>query len=154
MLLSGEKDGEVILGKMKAIIEAEPLAKIDYVDMVKCYRSLRPDGKIYMELDINLQAADRTPWRSEKVAAVMEACDVIGASCRSMQQYMMRKTPYKVEYIPNGFYDFESVDFTPDFSRKEKIILTVGRIGTHQKHNESADCQWRPNNCIDIYRLA
>ncbi len=108
----------------------------NYVDIVKCYRDLRPEGKIYMELDINLQAADRTPWRSEKVAAVLEACDVIGASCRSMQQYMMRKTPYKVEYIPNGFYDFESVDFTPDFSRKEKIVLTVGRIGTHQKHNE------------------
>ncbi len=108
----------------------------NYVDMVKCYRSLRPDGKIYIELDINLQAADRTPWRSEKVETVLGACDVIGASCRSMQRYMMRKTPYKIEYIPNGFYDFERIDFTPDFSRKEKIILTVGRIGTHQKNNE------------------
>lgn len=108
----------------------------NYVDIVKCYRDLRPDGKIYMELDINLQAADRTPWRSEKVAAVLGECDVIGASCRSMQRYMMRKTPYKVEYIPNGFYDFGNVDFTPNFLRKEKIILTVGRIGTHQKNNE------------------
>ena len=35
LIAEGEKDGEVILGKMKAIIEAEPLAKIDYVEMVK-----------------------------------------------------------------------------------------------------------------------
>ncbi len=30
----GEKDAGVILGEMKALIEAEPLAKIDYVEMV------------------------------------------------------------------------------------------------------------------------
>ena len=108
----------------------------NYEEMVKCYRNLHPDGKIYLELDINLQAADRTPWRSEKVESVLGACDVIGASCRSMQRYMSKKTPYRIEYIPNGFYDFEGIDFTPDFSKKEKIILTVGRIGTHQKNNE------------------
>ena len=108
----------------------------NYVDIVKCYRVLRPDGKIYMELDINLQAADRTAWRSEKVGEVLGECDVIAASCRSMQRYMSRKTPYRIEYIPNGFYNFEGIDFAPDFSKKERIILTVGRIGTHQKNNE------------------
>lgn len=108
----------------------------NYNDLVKCYRDLRPDGKIYMELDINLQAADRTPWRSEKVGAVLGECDVIGASCRLMQRYMLKKTPYRIEYIPNGFYNFENVVFNPDFSQKERIILTVGRIGTYQKNNE------------------
>ncbi len=108
----------------------------NYLEIVKRYRSLRADGKIYMELDINLQAADRTPWRSDKVDTVLGACDVIGASCRSMQRYMSRKTPYRIEYIPNGFYDFDGVGFAPDFAEKENIILTVGRLGTHQKNNE------------------
>lgn len=35
MILAGEKDGEKVLGKMREMIEAEPLARIDYVEMVK-----------------------------------------------------------------------------------------------------------------------
>ncbi|MGN0204204.1 MAG: pantoate--beta-alanine ligase [Coprococcus sp.] len=35
MIESGEQDGEKVLEKMKAIIKAEPLARIDYVEMVK-----------------------------------------------------------------------------------------------------------------------
>ncbi len=34
MISSGETDGEKILGAMKALVEAEPLARIDYVEMV------------------------------------------------------------------------------------------------------------------------
>ena len=108
----------------------------DYRDIVKCYRSLRPDGKIYMELDINLEAADRIPWRVNQVEEMLGTCDVIGASCRSMQRYMSRKTPHKIEYILNGFYNFEGIDYTPDFSKKENIVLNVGRIGTYQKNTE------------------
>ncbi|MGN7821877.1 glycosyltransferase [Chitinophaga sp. 22536] len=40
-----------------------------------------------------------------------------------------------VEYIPNGFYDGGSrVVIKPE--DKQKVLLTVGRIGTHQKNNE------------------
>ncbi len=35
MLLNGEKDGDKVLRSMTDIIEAEPLARIDYVEMVK-----------------------------------------------------------------------------------------------------------------------
>ena len=35
MILDGEKDGDKILAVMKEIIQQEPLAKIDYVEMVK-----------------------------------------------------------------------------------------------------------------------
>ena len=34
MVKNGEKKADVILTEMKQIIEAEPLAKIDYVEMV------------------------------------------------------------------------------------------------------------------------
>ncbi|MBR1553672.1 MAG: glycosyltransferase family 4 protein [Schwartzia sp.] len=108
----------------------------DYEGIVSHYRKLRPDGKVYLELDLNLQAADRMNWRSPLVESLFAACDVIGASCRSMQRYMSRRCSYKIEYIPNGFYDFEGTDFTPDFSKKENIILNVGRLGTYQKNTE------------------
>lgn len=35
MVADGEKDGEKILGEMRQILEAEPMARIDYVEMVK-----------------------------------------------------------------------------------------------------------------------
>ncbi len=35
MLEAGERDGEAVLARMKDILEAEPLARIDYVEMVK-----------------------------------------------------------------------------------------------------------------------
>ena len=35
MVQSGEKDGEKVIEAMKSIIESEPLAKIDYVEMVE-----------------------------------------------------------------------------------------------------------------------
>ena len=34
MVQDGERDAKVVLDAMKAIIEAEPMAKIDYVKMV------------------------------------------------------------------------------------------------------------------------
>ena len=108
----------------------------DYEEMVKLYRSLRPDGKIYLELDMNLPAADRVSWRMPNVDEMLGACDVIGVSCRFMQRYMMRKCSHKMEYIPNGFYDFGQGKEPLDFSKKENIILTSGRIGSPEKKNE------------------
>ena len=35
MVQSGEKDGEKVLDEMKRIISQEPLARMDYVEMVK-----------------------------------------------------------------------------------------------------------------------
>lgn len=35
MIEDGETDGDLVLEKMRGIIEAEPLAKIDYVEMVR-----------------------------------------------------------------------------------------------------------------------
>lgn len=35
MVQAGEKDGEKVLAEMRRIISEEPLARIDYVEMVK-----------------------------------------------------------------------------------------------------------------------
>ena len=47
----------------------------------------------------------------------------------------LNKFNNKVKYLPNGFFsDLVNIDLSS--IKKEKIILTVGRLGTHQKNTE------------------
>lgn len=108
----------------------------NYVPMIRCYREVRPDGKIYLELDPNSYWMDRIQWDTEDFRYMLSQCNVIGSSGRKMQSILSRKWPCKIEYLPNGFYNYTNIDMTVDVNKKENIILTVGRIGTRQKCNE------------------
>lgn len=108
----------------------------EYVDMMFSYKKINPSGKIYMETDANCQSQDRLPWDDYGYKWLLQNCDVIGASCHKIHKLLSRKWSNKVEYIPNGYYNFMNLDMKVDFSKKENIILTVGRIGTEQKNNE------------------
>lgn len=109
-----------------------------YEKPVELYRQLRPDGKIYLELDPNIHSMDNLEWAEPAFTAFLQSCDVIGSSGHSMQCYLSAKWPCVIDYLPNGFYDLTGT-YRPmqeqDFQRKEPIILTVGRIGTGQKNN-------------------
>lgn len=107
-----------------------------YIPLVDFYRQLRPDGKIYLELDLNIYSAERLEWNTPAFRRFLQQCDVIGASCRRMQDYLSQKWPCIIDYIPNGFYNFAGIDLQVNWAKKENLILTVGRIGTEQKHNE------------------
>ncbi|MDE1192045.1 MAG: glycosyltransferase family 4 protein [Arachidicoccus sp.] len=67
---------------------------------------------------------------------IIKKIDIISVETKKIFAYLNKNWPRKVEYIPNGFYDYESREKL-DFLRKENIILTVGRIGTHQKDTET-----------------
>ncbi len=107
-----------------------------FLPLLNFYRSRRPDGRVYLELDPNRDWMNRIPWDTPDYRRFLGQCDVIAASCRRMQLYLSAKWPCPVEYIPNGFYDFANTGRNVDFARKEDIILSVGRIGTAQKRNE------------------
>ena len=107
-----------------------------YFPIVHRYRQLRPDGKVYLELDPNSYYEDTLEWTHPAFLRFLQECDVIGASCHRMQKCLGQKWPCVVEYLPNGFYTFDQLDMAVDFGRKEKVILTVGRIGSAQKRNE------------------
>ncbi len=107
-----------------------------YYPLLGLYRTLRPEGKVYLELDPNSWWMNRIPVDEPKFRRFLSRCDVIGASCRRMQAYLSAKWPCRIDYLPNGYYDFAGGDVRADFGRKENIILTVGRIGTKQKCNE------------------
>lgn len=105
--------------------------------VAQLYKKLRPDGKIYLKTDANSSWTDRIPCRHPAMASLLSACDVISCESKKLQRLLSKKWPWRIDYIPNGYYDFLSPDReTTLYSAKENIILTVGRIGTRQKNNE------------------
>ncbi len=104
--------------------------------LAELYKTLQPDGKIYVGLDANSSWMDRIWWQEERFREFMGRCDVIATSCYAMQEMLNRKWPWKIEHIPNGYYPFDREVKEPDYGQKENVILTVGRLGTEQKDTE------------------
>lgn len=101
------------------------------------YKSINPDGVIYVGLDANSDWMDRIIWDNPDFVEFMNNCDVIATSCTAMQKFLNEKWPWHIECIPNGYYDLFSVHKEEiAFSEKESVILTVGRLGTAQKATE------------------
>lgn len=104
--------------------------------VAEVYRTLNPEGRIYVGLDANSWWMDRILWSEKEFIDFMDRCDVIATSCHSMQKHLNEKWPWKIEYIPNGYYGFKGHQEEPAFQEKENIILNVGRLGTEQKATE------------------
>lgn len=104
-----------------------------YFSLVSLYKRLNPYGKVCLALDANSHWMDRIQWAEPAFRRFMDQCDVITCSGRAMQRHLNEKWPWPIEFIPNGFYNFSSKPWSVDFSRKENVILTVGRLGTPQK---------------------
>ena len=58
---------------------------------------------------------------------------MITTSGKATQRYLNEKWTEKISYVPNGYYAFDGGQPEYDFSGKENVILTVGRLGTQQK---------------------
>lgn len=105
-------------------------------ELLFVYRELRPEGKVYLALDANSFWMDRLEYTDPKFEAFLDACDVIGTSCHKMQRHLNRKWPrWKIEYLPNGFFNVTGQEINVSPVDKENIILTVGRIGDFAKAN-------------------
>lgn len=104
--------------------------------VAEVYKRANPAGRIYVGLDANSDWMDRIKWDEPAFIKFMDDCDVIATSCSSVQKYLNEKWPWKIEYIPNGWYDFSHRQKEPVFENKKNIILTVGRLGTEQKATE------------------
>lgn len=104
-----------------------------YFPLVDIYRQYNPNGRISLALDANSHWMDRIQWTDADFCRFMNQCDLISAAGRTMQKHLNEKWPWKIEFIPNGFYNFSEQLWNVDFQKKENIILTVGRLGTPQK---------------------
>ncbi|WP_426110181.1 glycosyltransferase [Massilia sp. PWRC2] len=112
------------------------------------YRIRNPTGFIYVKLDLDI-AEERAellrPAKSGKIfqffrnmlhERFFNAVDLFsGESKEAVETTKLRfpKVQGKIEHVTNGF-DMRNLVDLPD--QKENLIITVGRIGTHQKNNE------------------
>ncbi len=106
-----------------------------YADLARTYKSLRPDGIIYLKLDANIDWANALPLSHKPFANFLRDCDIISCEARRLQAFLYKKWRRPVEYIPNGVYlplYPEAADVR--YEEKENMILTVGRLGTAQKN--------------------
>lgn len=108
--------------------------------MVELYKRLRPDGKVILKLDANIYWEDRMPFRDSSYADFLSNCNVITVESKKLKKHLSRKWPYKIDYAPNASLDF-TVRKRTEYSEKENIILTVGRIGQRKKQTKYL---WKP----------
>lgn len=111
-------------------------ARLEYAGLAAQYKALRPDGIIYLKLDINSGWANALPLDHKPYADFLDACDIISCEARRLQHLISRKWRRTIEYIPNGLYYplYPSMAQTT-YTDKENLILTVGRLGSVQKNS-------------------
>lgn len=105
-----------------------------YSELLPVYKKLRPDGKVILKLDANLEWMDRIPYKHPMYEAIFSNCDLITCECALVKKYISAKWPYKVDYVPNGFLDVFPFPKT-EYSLKENTILTVAEIGRNEKNH-------------------
>ena len=111
-------------------------ARGEYIELVQAYKTLRPDGIIYLKLDTNIAWANDLPLFDESFSIFLQDCDIISCEARRLQAFVYKKWQRPIEYIPNGIYYPlypEAADVR--YEDKENMILTVGRLGTIQKNS-------------------
>lgn len=104
--------------------------------MIMKYKSLNPNGKIYLKLDAN------PTWMfgiyknmNPQLQECLDKCDIISIENRRMQSILRVCFERNIEFIINGHYDFTHSPII-DYSQKENTILFAGRVGDPSKSNE------------------
>lgn len=98
------------------------------------YKKLKPKGIVHCALDANSNWMDRIYWYLPYFMDFMNSCDIITTSCTAVADYLSVKWPWHVHSILTGFYDLTvNHKHKVNFSDRENIILTVGRLGTPEK---------------------
>lgn len=111
-------------------------ARGEYMELAHTYRTLRPDGIIYLKLDANIDWINALPLSHKPFSNFLQNCDIISCEARQSQSLLYKKWQRPIEYIPNGVYYPlypEAADVC--YEEKENIILTVGRLGDIQKNS-------------------
>ena len=70
--------------------------------------------------------------------AILKKINLVSIESKRLYTFLNKNNilERKVNYIPNGFYSNDERRYV-DFCSKDNLIITVGRIGTYQKYNET-----------------
>ncbi|MGL4672109.1 glycosyltransferase family 4 protein [Cetobacterium sp.] len=119
------------------------------------YKILNPNGKIYVKLDLNLEGlikSQKYKFNNIKekiyyqiIKKFLKNVDLFSSETKEIYSKIFENGLYgikikeKIEYLPNGFDDvlLEKLNMKINaFEIKEKIMITVGRIGAYEKNTE------------------
>lgn len=92
---------------------------------------------VYLKLDADHLEIGKMQHKNLKAwvkKITINSADIVSAESSVMQEALQKYCKEKILYIPNGYLDFEKTE--KEIRKKENIILTVGRLGTHQKATE------------------
>ena len=107
----------------------------DVVDLIYRYKRLNENGQIYLKLDMNSYWLSRLHVNmNDYIMGALKKCDLITAENKNNQEFINNNWGVRVEYIPNGYYEFVSDDYI-DYKEKKNVILFVGRVGAPEKAN-------------------
>ena len=104
---------------------------------IMIYSFFNKRGQIYLKLDIDPIAGMKMKMKKGSIKylltkRILGKCSLISCETKRFYAYAKNAWPIEVHYIPNGINECE-IDTNVV---KEKIILTVGRLGTKQKATE------------------
>lgn len=119
------------------------------------YKFLNPSGKIYVKLDLNVEGLRKSQnykFNNIKgkiyyqiIKKFFQNVDLFSSETKEIYNKIFQNGLYgikikeKIEYLPNGFDDtlLQKLNMkVNEFEVKEKIMITVGRIGAYEKNNE------------------
>ena len=101
------------------------------------YKLKNPNGKIYLKLDIDGERGIQMKMNRRTAKWILTKytlgkCKLISAETETFCNFANKYWPIHLKWIPNGVLKEEIKNIT----KKKKIILCVGRLGTKQKATE------------------
>lgn len=103
------------------------------VYLIRLYRQLHPQGKVYVKLDAGENIEELAV--EDEILYLLSTCTLVSAESEEVCRWLNRHWPFPVACIPNGT-DFPSAERSVVYVEKQDVILTVGRLGTKQKATE------------------
>lgn len=105
------------------------------------YKLANPKGKIHLKLDADYRMVDLIDFNPKRLKGkikryiLKEKVDLYTVESETMKNILEEKWKIEMKIIPNGIY--RENEISPAKSEdKQKIFLTVGRLGTEQKATE------------------
>lgn len=100
------------------------------------YKLLNPKGKIYLTLDSDERVKNQPVKKGVTSifrTAILKKCDLVSVETKDMCEWFQKNWYSGIKYVPYGVL---TSDYEIEYNNKENTIITVGRIGTHQKATE------------------
>lgn len=129
---------------------------LETLKYAKIYKSINSKGKLLLELDADerikefFEPANRggvlkltnkiRPLKSYILHSLVNKSDYIAVESANIYNYLSgkknKKLSKKLFLNPYGINSEELSKYNDPSVKKENIVITIGRIGTHQKNNE------------------